>query len=115
MNRNFENLRIWQQAREMVLEIYHLCEDIHDYSFCDQLKRAAVSVMNNIAEGSEYESDATFVHFLRIAKGSCAEVKSMLYLCNDLNYCSDEKRLEFQDKLTFISAGIYNMIKSLTK
>ena len=68
MARNFENLRIWIEARAFVVEIYLLMKDNKDFGFKDQIQRAAVSIMNNIAEGSEYNSDASFVKFLNIAK-----------------------------------------------
>ena len=94
--RKLEELRIWRDARSFVVEIYHLLEDNRDYGFKDQIQRAAVSIMNNIAEGSEYNSDAVFIRYLNIAKGSCAEVKSMLYLCEDLGYCTTENREKLQ-------------------
>ena len=62
-----------------------------DWGFKDQIQRAAVSIMNNIAEGTESGSDAKFMNFLNIAKGSCSEVKSMLYLCEDLSFGTPEE------------------------
>lgn len=69
--------------------------------------------MNNIAEGSESGSDAKYVNFLNIAKGSCAEVRSMLYLCEDLDFCTSEERLILQTQLKKISTGIVRLIDSL--
>ena len=63
--------------------IYAIMQNCRDYGFRDQIQRASVSIMNNIAEGLESGSDAKFVNFLNIAKGSCSEVRSMLYLCED--------------------------------
>ena len=63
-----------------------------DYGFKDQIQRAAVSIMNNIAEGFESGSDAKFLNFLNISRGSCTEVRSMLYLCEDLSFCTKEER-----------------------
>ena len=77
--------------------------DNRDYGFRDQIQRASVSIMNNIAEGSESGSNATNIKFLHIAKGSCAEVRSMLHLANDLNYCSNETKdqlIAFTRKIT---------------
>ena len=99
----------------MVNSIYLLMRDNRDYGFKDQIQRAAVSIMNNIAEGSESGSDAKFTNFLNIASGSCCEVKSMLYLCEDLGYCSVEMRVELQSKVKQISRGIAKMIESLNK
>ncbi len=86
-----------------------------DFGFKDQIQRAAVSIMNNIAEGFEYNSDPVFVRYLNIPKGSCSEVKSMLYLCEDLGYCSQEQRVSLQSKVLDVSSGIYNMIIYLSQ
>ena len=107
-------MRIWLDAREMVSDIYRLMSGNHDYGFKDQIQRASVSIMNNIAEGFEYDSDSAFVRYLNIAKGSCSEVKSMLYLCEDLGYCTEEERVRLQSKLLFLSGGIYRMIQYLS-
>ncbi|MBR4312580.1 MAG: four helix bundle protein [Bacteroidaceae bacterium] len=114
-NRTLENLRIWIDARELVSLIYKLMADNRDYGFKDQIQRASVSIMNNIAEGFEYNSDSVFVRYLNIAKGSCSEVKSMLYLCEDLGYCSPDQRVELQAKILNVSSGIYNMILYLSQ
>ena len=115
MARTLENLRIWIDARELVSLIYKLMADNRDYGFKDQIQRAAVSIMNNIAEGFEYNSDSVFIRYLNIAKGSCSEVKSMLYLCEDLGYCSPNQRVELQAKVLDVSSGIYNMIAYLSQ
>lgn len=111
--RRIEELRIWCDARVFVKEIYELMKDNRDFGFKDQIQRAAVSIMNNIAEGSDSGSDAKFVNFLNIAKGSCAEVKSMLYLCEDLGYCSALQREYLHSQLSNISSGIYKFIEYL--
>ena len=113
MGRSFENLRIWIEARAFVVEIYSLMKDNRDFGFKDQIQRASVSIMNNIAEGSESGSDRTYIRYLNISKGSCSEVKSMLYLCEDMKYCTPEKRLELQSKLLTISGQIYKLIDFL--
>ena len=72
--RAFEDLRIWKDAQSVALEIYEMFKDNKDYGFRDQIQRAAISISNNIAEGSEYSSDAMMIRYLRISKGSCGEV-----------------------------------------
>ena len=111
--RNFENLRIWTEARFFVNEVYRMMVVCRDYGFRDQIQRAAISIMNNIAEGFECGSDAKFINFLNISKGSCAEVKSMLYLCQDFEYCTEEKRIQMQKQLESITNGIWNLIAYL--
>ena len=110
MNRSFENLTIWQQSRVFVGSIYDAMADVKDYGFRDQIQRAAVSIMNNIAEGFDSGSDAKFINYLNIAKGSCSEVRSMLYLCEDLGFCDSETRLNLQNAVKRITAGIVNLI-----
>src|SRR3569833_385898 len=84
--KRFEDLIAWQRAQDLAVDIYELMRQVKDYSFKDQLCRAAVSVSNNIAEGFDRRSDADFKRFLNIARSSCSEVKSMLYLAKRLNY-----------------------------
>lgn len=115
MERSIENLYIWKETRVFVNAIYKMMSTCKDWGFKDQIQRAAVSIMNNIAEGSESGSDAKFINFLNIAKGSCAEVKSMLYLCEDLSFCSVEERITLQSQLKIISTGIFNLIKNLSQ
>ena len=113
MERCIENLFIWQESRKVVNGIYAIMTDNRDFGFKDQIQRAAVSIMNNIAEGFESGSDAKFINFLNIAKGSCSEVRSMLYLCEDFKYCSIEERTELQKQIKQISTGIVNLIEKI--
>lgn len=114
-NRKLEELRIWKDARILVISVYSLMKKNRDYGFKDQIQRAAVSIMNNIAEGFEYNSDSSFIRYLNIAKGSCAEVRSMLYLCEDLGYCTSTERLKLQNQVISISSGIYKLIEYLRR
>jgi four helix bundle protein len=94
----FEDLRIWQQARVMANEVYDAFAGCRDYGFRDQIQRAAVSSMNNIAEGFERRSSKDFGHFLDIAKASSGEVRSMLYLAEDRKYLSSECAVSCETK-----------------
>ena len=111
--RPFEELRIWQDAQEIALAIYALLNDNKDYGFRDQIQRAAISISNNIAEGSGYNSDRTMIRYLRIARGSCNEVRNMLYLCPKLGYCSEETALELDKKCKSLSNAIGAFISYL--
>ena len=117
MDRSFESLRVWQESRKFVNDIYDMMENCRDFGFRDQIQiqRAAVSIMNNIAEGCESGSDAKYIYFLNISKGSCGEVRSMLYLCEDRKFCTPEKRLSLHNNLMSISRGIYRLIQFLSK
>lgn len=113
MDRRFENLFIWQQARMLVNSIYSIMDRSRDFGFKDQIQRAAVSIMNNIAEGVESGSDTKFRYFLNVARGSCSEVRSMLYLCEDLNICPKEQADELRNMARQISSGIVNLSNSI--
>ena len=91
--RRFEDIEAWQKARELVQEIYKACAHSNlgrDFALRDQICRAAVSSMSNIAEGFSRNSDRDFAHFLDIAKGSVLEVQSLLYVALDIGYLAKE-------------------------
>ena len=115
MERCIENLFIWNESRKFVNSIYFIMQNCRDYGFRDQIQRAAVSIMNNIAEGFESGTDAKFIYFLNIAKGSCSEVNSMLYLCEDFRYCSPNERMKIQLQIKQISIGIRKLVGSLRR
>jgi len=116
---NFEDLTIWQDARQLLKEIYSIFMikglAQRDYGFRDQLQRAALSVMNNIAEGFERSSKADFARFLDIAKGSCGEVRSMLYVASDLRYIQKDKALGLISQFQILSKQIAALSKTLRK
>ena len=97
----YEDLQIWQQARELSKHIYACMQNVADYGFKSQIQRAAVSVMNNIAEGfnrSKHSKDnKVFINFLSISYGSCGEVKSMLYLAEDLKFLNTNEAYELRN------------------
>ena len=115
MDRSFEGLRVWQQSRIFVNDIYDIMEEVKDYGFRDQIQRAAVSIMNNIAEGAESGSDAKYVNFLQISRGSCSEVRSMLYLCNDRKMINQETFDKLKSEAVSISNQIYRLIESINR
>lgn len=89
----FEDLIAWQKARQLTVEIYRITahgEFARDFGLRDQIRRAAVSVMSNIAEGFDRGARGEFHQFLVIAKASCAEVRSQLYVALDVGYIVQE-------------------------
>lgn len=84
----FEDIIAWQKAKDLTILIYQSFENTKDFGFRNQIQRAAVSVMNNIAESFERQTEKEFRQGLYIAKGSCAEVRSMLYLASELGMLS---------------------------
>jgi four helix bundle protein len=110
----FENAIVWQKAHILTLAVYKELRAIKDFAFRDQIQRASVSIMNNIAEGLDRSSKKELCYFLYIAKGSCAEVRSMLYLCADLEYLSRDKVEDLQKQTLEISYMLTAFIKSQT-
>ena len=84
--KTFEEMDVWRLAQELAVSVYSDFSNVKDYSFCDQIKRAAVSISNNIAEGSERTTSTEFSRFLDIAKGSAGEVRSMYRLAVQLGF-----------------------------
>jgi four helix bundle protein len=111
----FEKLEIWQNARLLSVKIYDHFGQIKDYGFKDQICRASISVMNNIAEGFERNSYKEFKHFLQIAKGSAGEVRSMLWIANDLNYIEREKSQQLIEEHIVLSSQLSRFIQYLQK
>lgn len=109
----FEDILAWQKAKIMTLKVYTLLRNTKDFAFRDQICRASVSIMNNISEGFERKSDKEFKHFLFMAKGSCGEVRSMLYLAKDLNYVHDMEYLFLLNTSIEVSKMISGLIKTL--
>lgn len=82
----FEDIESWKEARSLVKDIYKLFANVKDYGFKDQTQRAAISVMSNIAEGFDRNSNKEFIQFLVIARGSVSEVRSLCYAALDVGY-----------------------------
>lgn len=111
--KKFEDIIAWKKAGELTINIYKEFKICRDFSFKDQIQRAAVSIMNNIAEGFERRTNKEFINFLYIAKGSCGEVRSILYLAIKLNYISEDN-FKTNYKLSIeISRLISGLIKTL--
>ena len=111
----FEDIIAWQKARELTNEIYSSLKSCRDFSYRDQIQRASVSIMNNIAEGFDRKGDKEFRRYLSIAKGSCAEVRSLLYLGQDLGYFLEENAEDLRALSIRIISLLMGFIKSLNK
>ena len=112
----FEDLQIWQEARVLSKSIYKLTSTepfSRDYRFCAQIRAAAGSIMDNIAEGFEKENNKEFIQFLYIAKGSCGEVRSQLHRANDVDFISKEDYKKHIEQTLNLGTSISNFIKYL--
>lgn len=109
----FEDLICWQRARELTRETYKTFKRLNDYGFKDQIQRASVSVMSNIAEGFERGTRAEFINYLFIAKGSAGEVRAQLYVALDNEYLNDETFKRLNRLSGDCSVLIWRLIQSL--
>jgi four helix bundle protein len=108
----FEDLEIWKEGMRIALKIYEIMKDCKDFGFKDQIQRAAISVPSNIAEGFERQTNKEFVQFLFIAKGSCGELRTQIYLGHQLKYINKEDYDILLDKAKMLSSKIGNFIKT---
>jgi four helix bundle protein len=109
---SFESLRVWHDARRLTVRIYEVTRSgafAHDFGLRDQIRRAIVSVMSNIAEGYERGSKREFLHFLRIAKGSAGEVRSQLYTAQDVGYLAPESAAELRRHAASVARQISHL------
>jgi len=114
----FEDIQAWHKARELNLQIYDLTNSSRfakDFSLRDQLRRASVSIMANIAEGFGRKSQKEFANFLNMAHGSAAEVQCHLYVALDQNYISQEEFRGAYNKVEEVSKMIQGFMKYLVK
>jgi four helix bundle protein len=115
--KRFEDLEVWIEAKNFSVAIYKL-SDVDsfkkDFSLRDQIRRASVSIVSNIAEGFERNGNKEFIQFLSYAKGSAGEVRAQLYILKELSYISNENFDVLYFKIETISkmlSGFMNYLK----
>ena len=111
----FEDLDAWKVARALTDDIYTLCRReplVRDFGLCDQLRRAAVSVMNNISEGWESRHPAEKIQFYNFARRSCGEVRSMSYVMLDGGFISESEQRKLRDHCIRSGMLVSGMIRS---
>lgn len=116
MTQSFEKFEVYQKGIHLVKLVFKLMENKSfekEFGFKDQIKRAVISITNNIAEGSEYNNNKQFIRYLKIAKGSCAEVRSMLVLAKELELLTVLEIEKSYDLSIEISQNISNFKKYL--
>lgn len=109
----FEDIIAWKKSMRLAVSIYKQFKPCKDYSFRNQICRVSVSISNNIAEGYERKTNKEFKQFLFIAKGSCAEVRSMIHLAFSLEYIPNERYKSLHNDAEEISRILSGFIKTL--
>ena len=111
---SFENLDVWQKGCKVAVSVYAALLDCRDYGLRDQMTRASVSIASNIAEGAERGSDADFIRFLHIAKGSAAELRTQVYIAYRIKIINEKVKNELVTELITLSKMIHSLIKALS-
>ena len=116
MNRHylrFEDLEVWQDSMKLCKKIYSALKDCKDYGLKDQICRASISIPSNIAEGYERKGSKETIQFLYVAKGSCGELRTQLYLATDLGYIEQQTGKQLIEEALSLSIKIYRYAQSL--
>ncbi len=112
---SFEDLEVWKKSCRLTVHLYKALKECRDFGMKDQMLRAAVSIPSNIAEGSERNSSRDFQRFINIAKGSAAELRTQVYISQEVEIFTDVEAKEYVRELKIISKMLQALHKSLNK
>jgi four helix bundle protein len=113
---NFKEFLVWQKSIDFVTEIYKTTESFpkdETFGLKSQIRRASVSIPSNIAEGNSRRSKSDYLQFLRISRGSCAEVETQLIISRNLHFVKEENYLKLNEDIVEISKMLNGLINSL--
>ena len=111
--KSFEELEVWKRGCRLAVEVCRTVGESKHYALRDQMQRASISIPSNIAEGCERDSKLDFIRFLRIAKGSAAELRTQTYIAQKLEMISKTDAEKFIAELKEISAMLQGLIRSI--
>ena len=115
---NFRDLKVWQKARDLAVYIYRLTDQgmfSKDFGLKDQIRRAAVSVPSNIAEGDELDTNKQAVKFFYVAKGSAAEILTQSIIAHEIGYMNKDAYDHIEQETTGISSMLTRLIQARLK
>ena len=115
---SYKDLIVWKKSVDMVVQLYDYISDFpknESYALSDQMRRAAISIPSNIAEGYERSTTAEYIRFLMIARGSKAELETQLHICNQLKMGGEEKNSVLQSNCEEIGKMLNSLISSLNR
>lgn len=113
---NFKELLVWQKSIDFVTEIYRTTETFPKaeiYGLVSQIRRAAISIPSNIAEGNSRRSKPDYLQFLKISRGSCAEVETHLVISKNLKFLNENEYLKLNERIIEISKMLNGLINAL--
>ncbi len=109
----FEDMQVWKCAARLATDIFIQTKDLSHWGFRDQISRSALSVASNIAEGAERNTSKELVTFLGIAKGSCGELRTQLYIGMKAGFLDGNQSKKHIETTKEISAMLYSLIRSI--
>ncbi len=112
MAERFENLKVWKRSARLSADVYKALMNCRDYGFKDQLTRCGLSIPSNIAEGYERNSHKDCARFLSYAKGSCGELRTQVYIGQDIGYINQENSSKWIKETEEISSMLAGLIKA---
>lgn len=117
-DKGFRNLRVWQSAKDLAVYIYRVTSSekfTRDFGLRDQMRRAAVSIPSNVAEGDERDTDRDSVRFLYMAKGSAAEVLTQAIVAHEIGYLESATFIEIEERCTEVAKMLSRLIIARSK
>ncbi len=115
---NFKELRVWTRSKDLVVEIYRLTSEgffLKDFGFTSQMRRSALSIPSNIAEGDESGTDKLAKRFFYIAKGSSAELYTQLIIAGEIGYITSETTEKLEEECIALSSMLQKLIIARSK
>ncbi len=110
---NFENLEVWKRSCQLSVEVYTAMKDLRDYGFKDQITRSSLSIPSNIAEGMVKPTTKEKTRYLHIANGSCAEMRTQIYIGIKIGYIQPEAGSIWIKETKEISSMLIGLVKSI--
>jgi four helix bundle protein len=110
---SFEDLEVWKRGCRLAVEVSHAVSESRAFFIRDQMQRSALSIPSNIAEGSERDSKLDYIRFLRIAKGSAAELRTQCYIAVKLEILKRAEATRFTDECKEIGSMLQGLIKAI--
>lgn len=110
---NFERLQVWKRSARLSVELYKAMRDLRDFGFKDQITRSGLSIPSNIAEGMTRYTTKDKRHFLVIARGSCSELRTQIYIGMDIDYIDTQQGRRWLQDTREISSMLHGLITSL--
>ncbi|MGM0702461.1 MAG: four helix bundle protein [Pseudomonadota bacterium] len=110
---NFEKLEVWKRSARLSAELYKTLSNLRDFGFRDQITRSGLSIPSNIAEGMSRHTRKDKRHFLVIARGSCAELRTQVYIGMDIGYIDDQKGRQWLQETREVSSMLHGLLITL--